>query len=72
MAEIRVQVPDEVIEKLKSTLNLRTNAAVVEEALTILNWAAQEKARGRMILSSSPSGKDVTQLATKSLMVAGS
>lgn len=68
MAEIRVQVPDDVMEQLKQSLGLRTNTAVVEEALTVLNWAAQEKSRGRMILSSSTKGKDVVQLATKALL----
>ena len=42
MAEVRVQVPDEIMAELKSTLGLRTNTDIVEEALTMLNWAAEE------------------------------
>lgn len=68
MAEIRVQVADDVMEKLKQRLRLRTNTDVIEEALTMLSWAAEEKERGRLILSSNATGQDVTRLAMKSLM----
>jgi hypothetical protein len=68
MAEIRVQVPDAVMEKLKESLNLRTNTDVIEEALTMLSWAAEEKKSSRLILSSDKSGGDVTRLAMKSLL----
>ncbi|HEX5685361.1 MAG TPA: hypothetical protein VFY73_15160 [Ideonella sp.] len=68
MAEVRVQVPDEIMAELKSTLGLRTNTDIVEEALTMLNWAAEEKKNGRQIFSARPDGKDVTRLAMRSLM----
>jgi hypothetical protein len=68
MAEIRVQVPDEVLSRLKERLRLRTNTDVIEEALTMLSWAAEERDRGRLILSSDVKGGDVTRLAMKSLL----
>jgi hypothetical protein len=68
MADIRVQLPDEVMADLKSTLGLRTNTELVQEALTMLNWAAEEKKKGRQIFSAKPDGKDITRLAMKSLM----
>ena len=70
MAEIRVQVPDDVMNRLKERLRLRTNTDVIEEALTMLSWAADEKDKGRLILSSDPKGGDVTRLAMKSLLSA--
>jgi len=68
MAEIRVQVNDETMAQLKRTLGLRTNTDVIEEALTMLNWAAEEKKKGRQIFSANSEGRDVTRLATKALM----
>lgn len=67
MAEIRVQVPDEVMTSLKNVLGLKTNVDVIEEALTILNWAAEEKQQGRQIYSQKPGGGEPTRLAMKSL-----
>jgi hypothetical protein len=67
MAEIRVLVPDDVIEDLKGRLGLRKNTEVIEEALTILNWAADEVSKGRQIFSANKEGRDVTRLATKAL-----
>jgi hypothetical protein len=69
MAEIRVQVADAVLEDVKKTLsNVRTNTQLIEEALTLLKWAADEAAQGRLILSSNAQGGDVTRLAMPSLM----
>jgi|WetSurMetagenome_2_1015567.scaffolds.fasta_scaffold539956_1 hypothetical protein len=68
MADIRVQIPDEVLGALKSKLNLKNGTDVVMEALTMLNWAAEEKQKNRIILSTDGDGKDVTRLAMKSLM----
>jgi hypothetical protein len=69
MADIRVQVKDEILDKLKSALHIKSNTELMEEALTILNWAAGEAQRGRMILSSESDGKDVARLAMKSLSI---
>lgn len=66
MAEIRVQVPDTVLNKLKNVLGLRTNVLVLEEALTMLNWAVDETRKGKEIYSASPEGKEVTRLAMRS------
>lgn len=67
MAEIRLQVPDDLMTKLKSKLGLRNNKEVIEEALTMLSWAADEKDRKRVILSATTDGDQVTRLAMKSL-----
>ena len=69
MADIRVQVPDEFMNALRTKLELRSNADVVQEALTILNWAVEEKGRQRLILSTDQSGQNVERLAMRSLSV---
>jgi len=69
MADIRVQVPDDFMLALRSKLDLKTNSDVVQEALTLLNWAAEEKHRGRLILSTDLSGGSVERLAMRSLSV---
>ncbi|WP_157598220.1 MULTISPECIES: hypothetical protein [unclassified Rhizobacter] len=67
MAEIRVQIPDNVLEPLKERLGLKKNTDVIEEALTVLNWAAEEVGKGRQIYSANTDGRDVTRLATPAL-----
>ena len=69
MADIRVQVPDSFMDDLRKSLQLKTNTDVVQEALTLLNWAAEEKGRGRLILSTDKEGHNVERLAMKSLSV---
>ena len=68
MADIRVQIPDDVLGALKDKLNLKNGTDVVMEALTMLNWAAGEKDKNRVIISTNEDGKEVTRLAMKSLM----
>jgi len=69
MAEIRVQIADTVLDELKKTLsNVRTNTQLIEEALTILKWAAGEASQGRLILSSDVKGGEVSRLVMPSLM----
>jgi hypothetical protein len=66
MADIRIQVPDDFITPLREKLKL-TNAEVVEEALTMLGWAVEERERGRLVLSADTKGKNVERLAMRSL-----
>lgn len=67
MAEIRVQIPDDFMQELKVALQLRTNSEVVQEAMTLLAWAKDERLRNRVILSACPDGTDVERLAMRSL-----
>ncbi len=43
MAEMHVQIDDALIEHLRESLGLSQNTDVIQEALTMLNWAAEEK-----------------------------
>lgn len=48
---------------LRRKLDLPRTTDIVREALTILNWAVQERERNRVILSADPSGQSVERLA---------
>jgi len=67
MTAIRFQVPERYMSSLKGKLGLATDLDVVQEALTILAWAADEKERGRLILSTNKDGGDIKRLAMRSL-----
>jgi hypothetical protein len=69
MADIRVQVDDDYMAALRTRLGLKSNTDVVQEALTLLNWAAEEKTRQRLILSTDQRGNAVERLAMRSLSV---
>ena len=62
-----MQLDDEFIATLRQKLRQGSATDVVREALTILNWAAQEREQGRVILSATPDGQNVVRLALPSL-----
>jgi hypothetical protein len=65
--EIRVRISAEVISGMKLRLGIEKNIEVIQEALTMLNWASEEKAAGRVILSAAPDGTRVVRLAMECL-----
>lgn len=68
MADIRVQVPDDFMKDLRGMLvGVDSNNDVVKEALTLLYWAAEERSRQRLILSTNIDGEQVERLAMRSL-----
>ncbi len=68
MATLQVKVDDAFLVRMTQALNpCLTDTEVMQEALTLLNWAAEEKNRGRVILSARPDGSDVERLAMGSL-----
>ena len=67
MADIRVQIPDEFMDRLRNEMQLKTNTDVIQEAITILSWAVEERERGRLILSTDSDGEKVERLAMRSL-----
>jgi hypothetical protein len=68
--EVRFKTEDEFMDKLAKTLGLKSASEVTREALTLLNWAANEVKNDRVILSSSPDGKDVHRLVMGNWAVA--
>ncbi len=68
MAEVRVQIPDEFIAKLQDKLGGGTKVTdIARDALTLFNWAVDERAKGRLVLSSNEDGGTVNRLAMPSL-----
>jgi hypothetical protein len=66
--ELRMNIDDKFMNTLQLKLGGEVRASdVVREALTILNWAVDERLKGRLILSADSDGKDVTRLALPSL-----
>lgn len=63
----RVSINDTFLEKLQSLLGDANPARVTEDALTLLNWAANEVKAGRTIVSTDATGGDVHKLAMPAL-----
>ncbi len=58
MAEVRFQIDDGWIDGLRRKIGVGSNTEVAREALTLLNWAADERRHGRVILSADPEMKN--------------
>ena len=65
--ELRMQIDDQFMNALMDKLGVRRPPDVVREALTLLNWAVEERRRNRVILSSEPDGTEVARLAMPAL-----
>lgn len=65
--EVRFTVDEAYINDLQRKLKGAKATDIAREALTIFNWAVEEAARGRVIVSTGPDGKDVHRLAMPSL-----
>lgn len=65
--EVFVRVERSVMTDLKNRLGLELSTEVMQEALTLINWAADEKMKGRVILSATEEGFDVVRLAMECL-----
>jgi len=68
MAEVRVQIPDEVIQKLQDKMGGNPKVTdIARDAFTLFNWAVDERAKGRLVLSSTEDGDKISRLAMPSL-----
>jgi hypothetical protein len=67
MAEVRLQIPDEVVKKLQEKLGDVKATDIARDAITLYNWAVDERAKGRLVLSSDEEGTKMTRLAMPSL-----
>ncbi len=69
MADIRVQIPDDIVKDLQDKLPSGSNRAtdMVRDALTLYNWAVQERTKGRQVFTTDAKGSDPVRLAMPSL-----
>ncbi len=68
MAELRLEVPDELVKKFQEKLGAGVKVTdIARDALTLFNWAFDERAKGRILLSSDETGEKQTRLAMPSL-----
>lgn len=64
MAEVRLQIPDELLESFQKRLGPNVKATdIAKDAISLFNWAVGERANGRLILSSDVDGEKQTQVA---------
>jgi hypothetical protein len=67
MAELRLQIDDDLVKKLQSKLGDIKVTDIARDAITLFNWAVDERAKGRLVLSSDEDGEKMTRLAMTSL-----
>jgi hypothetical protein len=68
MADVRVQIPDATLTGLQDKLGANTKATdITRDALTLYNWAVEERSKGRVLLTTDPQGENPTRLAMPSL-----
>jgi hypothetical protein len=66
--ELRLQLPDDLVEAIQKKIGTGIKATdIARDAVTLFNWAVDERAKGRLVLSSNADGDDLTRLAMPSL-----
>ncbi len=63
----RISIDDAFIKQIQTLMNTDSPAKVTEEALTLLNWAANEVKSGRTIFSADSKAGNIHKLAMPSL-----
>ncbi|HEV2990664.1 MAG TPA: hypothetical protein VG759_19665 [Candidatus Angelobacter sp.] len=67
MAEVRIQIPDEVVKQIQEKVGDVKLTDIAKDAFTIYNWAVEERSKGRVVLSSDEEGERMVRLAMASL-----
>lgn len=68
MPELRLQIPDEVVKAIQDKIGSDIKATdIARDAITLFNWAVEERSKGRLVLSTDTSGEDKMRLAMSSL-----
>lgn len=66
--EVRFKTDDNFMRNLQNILGLKNASEVTREALTLLNWIADEVKHGRIILSSTKDLKEMHRLVSPWIM----
>jgi len=68
MAEVRLQIPDELLSSFQGKLSQNTKPTdIARDAISLYNWAVNERAQGNVILSSRSDGTNLTRVTMPSL-----
>ncbi len=67
MAEFRLKVPDELLHSMQNKLGGAKMTDIARDALGLLNWAVDERLRGRVVLSGTEDGEKLTRITLPSL-----
>jgi len=66
--EIRLQIPDKVIAGLQEKIGSEYKATdIARDAITLFKWAVEERAKGRLILSSTDEWEKMSRLVMASI-----
>ncbi len=68
MADIRVQIPDAALSGIQEKLSIHTKPTdITRDAPTLYDWAVEERAKGRVLLTTDAGGENPTRLEMPSL-----
>lgn len=68
MSDVRLQIPDDVVASIQEKTKSNIKATdIAKDAITLYNWAVEERAKGRFVLSSNADGEEMTRLAMPSI-----
>src|SRR3954471_17185843 len=67
MADIRLSIDKEFIERLKKETGIDKASQLTNEALTFYKWAVSEAKEGRVLLSTNSEGGDVKKIVIPTL-----
>ena len=68
MPDVRLQIPDDVVKSIQEKIGSNVKATdIARDAITLYNWAVEERAKGRVVLSSNADGEQMTRLAMPSI-----
>ena len=65
--EVRLTLDDDLIKEMMAKTGVSKATDLTKEAMTMLHWAIDEAANGRLVLSTDAKGTDVKRLAMSSL-----
>jgi hypothetical protein len=67
MAEFRLKVPDELLYSMQAKMGGAKMTDIARDALGLLDWALDERARGRVVMSGTTDGDKLMRITLPSL-----
>lgn len=62
--EIRLKIDKEFLKELKERVGAKKAAEIIQQALGVYDWATEEIAAGRTVVSANKQGGDIARLNT--------